>query len=29
MKGWPALFALVIFAPLVETLIMAGLIWLF
>lgn len=29
IKGWPALFALVVFAPLVETLIMAGLIWLF
>jgi hypothetical protein len=29
MKGWPALFALVVFAPLIETLIMAGLIWLF
>ncbi|HXG81232.1 MAG TPA: hypothetical protein VNJ05_05480 [Sphingomicrobium sp.] len=29
MKGWGALFALVIFAPFVETLLMAGLIWLF
>lgn len=29
MKGWGALFALVIFAPFFETLIMAGLIWLF
>ena len=29
MKGWPALFVLVVFAPFVETLIMAGLIWLF
>ena len=29
MKGWPALFALVVFAPFVETLIMAALIWLF
>ena len=29
MKGWPALLALVAFAPLLETLIMAGLIWLF
>ena len=29
MKGWPALFALVVFAPFAETLIMAGLIWLF
>lgn len=29
MRGWPALFALVVFAPFVETLIMAGLIWLF
>lgn len=29
MKGWGALFALVVFAPLIETLIMAGLIWLF
>jgi hypothetical protein len=28
-KGWPALFALVAFAPFVETLIMALLIWLF
>ena len=29
IKGWPALFALVVFAPFVETLIMAALIWLF
>lgn len=29
MKGWGALFALVLFAPFFETLIMAGLIWLF
>lgn len=29
MKGWGALFALVVFAPFFETLIMAGLIWLF
>ena len=29
LKGWPALFALVVFAPFVETLMMAGLIWLF
>ena len=29
IKGWPALFALVVFAPFLETLIMAGLIWLF
>ena len=29
MKGWMALFALVVFAPLIETLMMAGLIWLF
>ncbi len=29
MKGWGALFALVLFAPFIETLIMAGLIWLF
>ncbi len=29
MKGWAALFALVLFAPFVETLIMAALIWLF
>ena len=29
IKGWPALFALVLFAPFLETLIMAGLIWLF
>ena len=29
VKGWIALFALVVFAPLLETLIMAGLIWLF
>jgi hypothetical protein len=29
MKGWGALFALVVFAPFLETLIMAGLIWLF
>lgn len=28
-KGWIAIFALVIFAPVGETLIMAGLIWLF
>ena len=29
VKGWIAFFALVLFAPVVETLIMAGLIWLF
>jgi hypothetical protein len=29
MKGLPALFALVLFAPFIETLIMAGMIWLF
>ncbi len=29
VKGWPAVFALVVFAPFVETLMMAGLIWLF
>ena len=29
MEGWGALFALVVFAPFLETLIMAGLIWLF
>lgn len=29
MRGWPALFLLVGFAPFVETLIMAGLIGLF
>lgn len=29
IKGWPALFALVVFAPFIETLMMAGLIWLF
>jgi hypothetical protein len=29
IKGWGALFALVVFAPFLETLIMAGLIWLF
>jgi hypothetical protein len=29
IKGWGALFALVVFAPVLETLIMAGLIWLF
>ena len=29
IKGWPALLALVVFAPLIETLIMAALIWLF
>lgn len=29
MKGWGGLFALVLFAPFFETLIMAGLIWLF
>lgn len=28
MKGWPVFLAVVLFAPLVETLIMAGLIWL-
>jgi membrane protease YdiL (CAAX protease family) len=28
-KGWVTLFALVVFAPVGETLIMAGLIWLF
>lgn len=29
IRGFPALFALVLFAPFVETLIMAGFIWLF
>ena len=29
MKGWPALFALVVVAPFIETLIMAAMIWLF
>ena len=29
IKGWGALFALVVFAPFFETLMMAGLIWLF
>ena len=29
VKGWIALFALVVFAPLLETLMMAGMIWLF